>query len=373
MPIQIIGMIRTDNLSEIDSARAQTVEATLDPGFVAAFARAHEEAGFDRVLIGFHSTGPDAWAIAQHAAAHTTTLGLLIAHRPGFLAPTVAARAAATLDHLTGGRVALNIVTGGSDAELAKDGDWSEKDTRYRRTDEFLDVLRAIWTSQEPFDYAGEFYQVNNAFSDIKPLQQPAIPVYFGGASQAAVPVGARHADVYMFWGEPLVETAARMDAVRAAAPPGRDPAFSVSVRPILGRTEDEAWTKAHAYLERIVALCGQPPSVAPAAGSQRLLALAERQDVFDERLWMAVAAATGAGANTSALVGTPDQVAASLLRYYDLGVTSILIRGFEPLEDVRAFGEELIPLLRAGAAQRDAAGTGAAGVLAGARGTAGD
>lgn len=357
MPIQIIGMIRTDNLSEIDSAVAQTVEATLDPGFVAEFARAHEAAGFDRVLIGFHSTGPDAWAVAAHAAAQTGNLGMLIAHRPGFLAPTVAARMAATMDHFTGGRVALNIVTGGSDAELAKDGDWSEKDTRYRRTDEFLDVLRMVWSSAQPFDYDGEFYRVKNAFSDIKPLQKPAIPIYFGGASDAAVPVGAKHADVYMFWGEPLADTKTRMETVRAAAPPGRSPAFSVSFRPILGATEGEAWEKAHHYLGRVVALRGQPPGAAPAAGSQRLLALAAQQEVFDERLWMKIAAATGAGANTSALVGTAEQVAASLLRYYDLGVTSILLRGFAPLDDVREFGRELIPLVREGVAARARAG----------------
>jgi alkanesulfonate monooxygenase len=357
MPIQIIGMIRTDNLSEIDSAVAQTVEATLDPGFVAEFARAHEAAGFDRVLIGFHSTGPDAWAVAAHAAARTERLAMLVAHRPGFLAPTVAARMAVTLDHVTGGRIALNIVTGGNDAELARDGDWSEKDTRYRRTDEFLEIVRKVWTNPQPFDYDGEFYRVKNAFSDIKPLQKPSIPIYFGGASDAAVPVGAKHADIYMFWGEPLADTKARIERVRAAAPPGRSPAFSVSVRPILGATEAEAWEKAHDYLERIVALRGQPPGSAPAAGSQRLLALAAQQEVFDERLWMRIAAATGAGANTSALVGTAEQVAAALLRYYDLGVTSILIRGFAPLDDVREFGRELIPLVREGVAARDRAG----------------
>src|SRR5262245_31703639 len=151
MPIQLIGMIRTDNKSEIDSAVAQTVEGVIDPEFVAEFARAHEAAGFDRVLIGFHSTGPDGWAVAAHAAAHTKHLHMLVAHRPGFLAPTVAARAAVTLDHFTGGRVSLNIVTGGSDSDLARDGDWSEKDNRYRRTDEFLDVVRTVWTSETPF------------------------------------------------------------------------------------------------------------------------------------------------------------------------------------------------------------------------------
>lgn len=356
MPVRFIGMIRTDNISEIDSAVALSVEAMIDPGFVAAFARTHERAGFDRVLIGCHSTGPDAWAVAGHAAGHTERLHMLVAHRPGFQAPTVAARAAVTLDHFTGGRMSLNIVSGGSDGEMAKDGDWSEKDARYRRTDEFLDIVRKVWTSAEPFSYEGEFYSVQNAFSDVKPVQR-SIPIYFGGASGAAVPVGARHADVYMFWGEPLAETAQRMAAVRAAAPPERSPGFSVSFRPILGATEAEAWEKAHHYLERIVAHRGQAPGSAPAAGSQRLLDLAARQEVFDERLWMAIAAATGAGGNSSALVGTPEQVAASLLRYYDLGITSFLIRGFEPLQDAAAFGRELIPLVREGAARRDGAG----------------
>lgn len=160
-----------------------------------------------------------------------------------------------------------------------------------------------------------------------------------------------------MFWGEPLAETAQRMAAVRAAAAPGRSLAFSVSFRPILGATEAEAWEKAHHYLERITAHRGKAPGSAPSAGSQRLLDLAAKQEVFDERLWMAIAAATGAGGNSSALVGTPEQVAASLLRYYDLGITSVLIRGFEPLQDAAEFGRELIPLVREGVARRDGAG----------------
>ncbi|MBA2598568.1 MAG: LLM class flavin-dependent oxidoreductase [Chloroflexia bacterium] len=356
LDVQFLGMIRTDNISEIDSAVALSVEATINPTFVTDFARAHEKAGFDRVLIGYHSTGPDAWAVAAHAAANTERLHMLVAHRPGFQAPTVAARTAVTLDHLTNGRISLNIVTGGSDAELAKDGDWSEKDTRYRRTDEFLDIVRAVWTSPAPFSYEGEFYRVKDAFSDVKPVQKPAIPIYFGGASGAAVPVGAKHADVYMFWGEPLADTTARFDAVRAAAPPGRSPAFSVSVRPILGATEREAWDKAHDYLEQVVSHRGAAPGSAPASGSQRLLDLAAKQEVFDDRLWMAIAAATGAGGNTSALVGTPRQVAQSLLRYYDLGITSFLIRGFQPLQDATEFGRELIPLVREEVARRDRA-----------------
>ncbi len=219
--------------------------------------------------------------------------------------------------------------------------------------------MRKVWTSDRPFDYDGAFYTVRGAFADAKPVQQPSIPLYFGGASGPAIPVGAKHADVYMLWGEPLAAVKERIAAVRAAAPAGRSPSFSVSLRPILGRTEDEAWETARGYLDRIIAhrrRAGLPtgPNTAPAAGSQRLLAFAGEQEVFDKRLWMPIAAATGAGGNTTALVGTPEQVAESIVDYYDAGVTSILIRGFRPLADTVAYGRDLLPLVHAEVARRD-------------------
>ncbi len=140
-----------------------------------------------------------------------------------------------------------------SDADQARDGDWSTKDDRYRRTDEYLTILKKVWTSDEPFDFEGEFYKLAGTFSELKPIQQPHIPLYFGGASAAAVPVGAKHADVYMLWGEPLANVAERIAEVRAAAPEGRSPEFSVSLRPIIAPTTEQAWAKAHDYLERIV------------------------------------------------------------------------------------------------------------------------
>jgi len=352
-------MIRTDNVSEIDGVAASQIERSLDPKFVADFARVHEEGGFERILIGYHTTSPDGWAVAAHAAANTETLHVLLAHRPGFVAPPVTARAAVTHDHLTNGRFSFNIVTGGSDADQARDGDWSTKDDRYRRTDEYLTILNKVWTSDKPFDFEGEFYKLAGTFSELKPVQQPHIPIYFGGASAAAVPVGAKHADVYMLWGEPLANVAERIADVRAAAPEGRSPEFSVSLRPIIAPTTEKAWAKAHDYLERIVGhRDGQravDQSIAPATGSKRLLEQAAQQEIYDERLWMPIAAATGAGGNTTALVGTPEEVAESILRYYDLGVNSILIRGFRPYEDVIDYGRELIPLVQAEVARRDA------------------
>lgn len=357
MPVEFIGMIRGNDVSEIDRADA-SVEERIDPAFVRAYARAHEEAGFDKVLIGAYSTGPDGWSVAAHAAAHTERLGMLVAHRPGFLSPTLAARAAITQDHLSNGRIALNIVTGGSDADLARDGDRTAKEQRYRRTDEYLGIVKRVWTADEPFDHDGEFYTIRGAWADAKPVQRPSIPIYFGGASGAAVAVAARHADVYMLWGEPRAAIRERIEAVRAACPPGRSPRFSLSVRPILGRTEEEAWATARSYLDRVVALRGGAVAAAStrpgATGAQRLLAFAAEGEIHDERLWTPIAAATGAGGNTTALVGTPEQVAEALLAYVDLGIGSILLRGFRPLADAAEFGRELLPLVRAEVARRE-------------------
>ena len=360
MPIQFIGMVRTNNVSEIHGPANTLIENVIDPEFQLTFFRAHEDNGFDRVLIGHHSTTPDGWEIASFGAAHTEKLNFLIAHRPGFAAPTVAARRAVTLDHFSKGRIALHIITGGSDPDQQMDGDWLGKDERYARTDEYLDVINKVWSSEIPFDHEGAFYHVKGAFSTVKPYQQPRIPIYFGGASGPAVAFGGKHADVYALWGEPLAATKGRIDAVRAAAN-GRDVQFSLSLRLILGVTEAEAWDKAHDYLERIVAHRDGRRVIAddkrPAAeGSRRLLEFAAEKELHDKRLWTPIAAATGAGGNTTALVGTPEQVTEALLDYYDIGITSFLVRGFRPLEDAIEYGREVIPLVRAEVAKRDLA-----------------
>ena len=353
--IEIIGMISTTLASELYGR--SIISGAVDPEFIAKFARVHEDGGFDRVLVGYGSSGADGFAVTAHAASVTTRLGYLIAHRPGFVAPTLAARKAATLDHVTGGRIALHIITGGSDAEQQRDGDFLDHDARYRRTDEYLEVLRRTWSSDKPFDFEGEFYRVRGAFSEVKPLQRPAIPIYFGGASGPALTVGAKHCDVYALWGEPVAAIRQSMTEVRAAAPAGREPRFSVSVRPILGATEAQAWSRARGMLDRIIELnAGAKTPARQNVGSLRLLDLAARGEVHDKRLWTAIAAATGAAGSTTALVGTAEQVAESLLDYYDAGATTILIRGFDPLQDAIEFGRDLIPLVRAGVAQRERA-----------------
>ena len=347
MTVKFIGYIGFNDSSETHAA---TRSRTLDKIYVEAAAKAQEDGDFDRVLIPFASNSPESQIVAAHAAAITTRLGFLVAHRPGFTQPTVAARQLATLDQLSGGRVAVHIITGGADDEMARDGDTgTQKAERYARTDEYLTVLRQEWSAAQPFDHKGRFYDVRQGFSAIKPDN---LPVFFGGSSEEAIDVAGRHADVYALWGETLEQVGEAVRRVRgSAARYGRRPGFSLSLRPIIAETEEAAWEKAHAIEEQVRAnreAAGLPVSGHRPlnAGSLRLLETA-KSGRRDTRLWTGVAALTGAQGNSTGLVGTPDQVADAMLEYYDIGIDHFLIRGFDPLQDAIDYGRDLIPLVR--------------------------
>jgi alkanesulfonate monooxygenase len=356
--VPFIGMISHRAQSETSPPAPGVI---FDPGYIARFARTHEAAGFDRILIAWLSSQPDAMLVAAHAAASTSRIGLMVAHRPGFVAPTVAARAFATLDHLSGGRAAMHVITGGSPAEQGADGDFLGHDARYARTDEYVGLMRRVWTEAAPFDHDGPHYRVARAFAEIRPVQRPHIPIYFGGSSDAAIAVAGRHADVYAFWGETLDQARETIAKVRAsAAAAGRDPAalrFSISFRPVLAETEAAAWARAQAILARILELRGGQRATgnrsAESVGSARLLEAAKGGPVRDKRLWTEVAAAIGAGHNSTALVGTAEQVADTLADYWEIGVGTFLIRGFDPLEDAAEYGRSLLPATRAAIAAR--------------------
>ena len=363
MALQVIGMIGV--APPADDATVHIIDGGVSPEYLVEFSKAHDRAGFDLVLVGYTSTSADGWAVATHAAANTKSVGYLIAHRPGFVAPTLAARKAATFDQLSQGRFALHVIAGASDRDQRRDGDYLEKAERYERAGEYLHVMRRCWTKTEPFDHHGRFYQMTDIRSDVQPFQQPAPPVFFGGSSEEALTMGAEHCDVYAVFGEPLAATADRFaDFRKRAAKYNRQPTFSMSFRPILGKTEGQAWDRAARILAAIENNgSAQSSRLTGSAGprpydrsGERMLAHAAAADVHDERLWMKVAEATGAPGNTSCLVGTAEQVADALLEYYKLGdLSHVLIRGFDPLEDAKEFGEELIPRLKAGALAIDA------------------
>lgn len=368
-PIEFIGFLGSAPFSEVEAGNGGP---NVQPEYIAAIARAHEDADFDRALIGYGADGADGWQVGAYAAQQTDRLGFLIAHRPGFVQPTVAARFASTLDVTSKGRVALHIITGGSDAEQARDGDFLPKEERYARSGEYMQVLKKCWNEREPFTHEGRFYKFVDVRQAVRPHENRDIPLYFGGSTPVAFDIGAKQADVYAMFGEPIEDVRATIaDIRRRAAAFGREPdsiGFSVSLRPILGATEERAWERAFSYLETVRARkrgtdIAAPPgrfmrsggnSIIPSSeASRRLLAVAERGDVVDERLFMAIARETGAGGNSTAPVGTPEQVAKTLLDYIDAGATTLLIRGYDALKDAAEYGVDLIPLVRQEMAHR--------------------
>ena len=390
MPVEVIGMVGTRDASEIkgplvDGPVVDWMDGpVIDPQYLMDIAHAHDEGGFDRVLVGYGAVAPEGWAIAATVLHSTKHLKVLVAHRPGFVQPVVLARMAATLDHLTGGgRIAIHFITGGDEADQHREGDFVPHDARYRRTKEVMAIARRIWNEDTPFDFEGEFFRYEGAFSSVKPVTPGGIPFYFAGASPPAIEVGAVEADVYAFWGEPRDAVAARMDAIgKVAGKAGRSLRYSISLRPIIAETEAEAWEKAEWIAEKTaerIELAKQrmaghketyeglgggrnatfsvdrDTSGTTSVGRKRLIEMSADKDVYDERLWMKVANLTGAAGNSTALVGTPEQVAEAMLRYYDLGITTLLLKGFDPLADAVDYGKRLLPLVREGAARRDA------------------
>jgi alkanesulfonate monooxygenase len=390
MPVEILGMVGARDASEIKGPLVDgpvvdwTDGPVVDPQYLTEIARAHDDGGFDRVLIGYGAVAPEGFAIASHVLNCTRQLKVLIAHRPGFTAPSVLARQASTLDQLTGGgRVAMHFITGGDEADQRREGDFTAKEGRYRRTGEVMHLLRRLWAEDKPFDYKGEFYTLDAAFTSVKPVHENGIPMFFGGASAAAIETGAQYADVYAFWGEPRAAVAERISEIDAAvARHGRQLRYSLSTRPIIADTEAEAWDKAQwigeLAEERInlakermsggkdsyTGLGGaanatysveRATSMTNSEGRKRLIAMSAESDVFDERLWMKIANLTGAAGNSTALVGTPEQVADAMLKYYELGIGAFILKGFDPVPDAADYGKRLLPLVRDGVARIDA------------------
>ena len=362
--VNIVGMIGTQRESAANSGATVSVfggginpgsdiPQGIDPDYILEFAQVHENSGFDMVLTGYSSSTPDGFEVTSYAAAHTRRIGFLIAHRPGFVTPTLAARKIATLDQLTKGRIALHIISGGSDKEQRSDGDWIGHDDRYRRTDEYMGLLTRIWDEYEPFNHEGEFYKLEGAYSQVRCFQSPIVPLFFGGASDIALDVGSKRADVFALWGEPLSEIKDRITNIRNRAQSyNRNIKFSLSVRPVLGKTEAVAWDRAQSILDHVKHAThgkiepGQPARL-QSEGSRRLLKFAKQGDLHDDRLWMPIAAASGAAGSTTCLVGTAEQVADSLSKYFELGCDTFIIRGFDPIADAKEYGEDLIPLIR--------------------------
>ncbi|MCX4835399.1 LLM class flavin-dependent oxidoreductase [Streptomyces sp. NBC_01016] len=375
MPVEFLGIAATNDGSETTSRSG----AAFDKEYTLRLARAHEDHDWDRVLFAYGSGSPDPAPAAAYIASHLDRLQILLAHRPNVSYPTFAAKTFATLDRISDGRLTVHFITGGNDQEQGREGDTLTKDERYSRTREYIQLVKKIWTTHEPFDHEGEHYRFHDFVSDVFPVQQPRPGVSFGGSSPAAYAAGGAEADIYCLWGEPLAKTAEQIETVKAAAKAaGRTdvPRIQVAFRPIIAPTEELAWEKAHRTVGAIKARKERGERIGRRhhghaepqnTGSQRLIAIAEAGERYDRALWTPTAAATGGAGNSNALVGTPETVAQALLDYYDLGVDILSARGYDLLDDAIDFGRYVIPIVREEVAKRDAEraarGTGAAAV----------
>jgi alkanesulfonate monooxygenase len=321
--------------------------ATLS--YLAQVARAAEQSGFDAALTPTGTFCDDAWITTAALSSMVDRLRFLVAFRPGSLTPTLAAQQALTFQRHTGGRLLLNIVTGGDDDEQRRYGDGLDKDGRYARTDEFLTILRGIWGS-ESFSYKGAHLWVDDAVA--RGSGEPP-EIYFGGSSDAAIQVAARHADVYLTWGDPPPALEAHVARVRALAEEeGRELRFGVRLHTIARDTAEEAWRAADALIadadDDAIAAAQARLASSAAVGQRRMAQLhggrRDRLEVYPN-LWAGIGLLR-AGAGT-ALVGSHEQIADLMQEYHDIGITEFILSGYPHVEEAYAFGEGVRPILR--------------------------
>jgi alkanesulfonate monooxygenase len=317
--------------------------------YLGQIARAAEDLGFEAALTPTGAWCEDAWLSTAMLSQVSERLKFLVAFRPGLTSPFLAAQMAGTFQNLSGGRLLLNVVTGGESHEQRMFGDFLDKDARYARCGEFLDVVTRLWRG-ETVTYEGEHLRVEDAVLDQRP--DPVPDIYFGGSSPAAATVAARHADVYLTWGEPPEAVRDKLDTIRKrAADEGREVRFGIRMHTITRDTSEEAWAEADrllagidpAAIEKVQAGLRRSES----EGQRRMLELhngsKDGLEVYPN-LWAGVGLVRG-GAGT-ALVGSHEEVADRIEEYADLGIDEFILSGYPHLEGAYWFGEGVLPLL---------------------------
>jgi alkanesulfonate monooxygenase len=307
--------------------------------------------GFAAALLPTGRSCEDAWIVSSALMSVTTRMKFLVALRPGLVSPGVAARMAATFDRLSGGRLLINIVTGGDPIELAGDGLHLGHDERYRLTDEFLTVWRNMLSGREE-DFTGDHLTVKGTKLLFPAVQKPYPPLYFGGSSAAAIDIAARHVDVYLTWGEPPVDVAEKIAIAReAAAQQGRQLRFGIRLHLIVRETTAEAWRAAEDLIrfadDAAIAAAQKALAQHDSVGQQRMRRLhsGSKADLeVSPNLWAGVGLLRG-GAGT-ALVGDPAVVAERMHEYAALGIDTFICSGYPHLEESYRVAELLFPLL---------------------------
>ncbi|EPD40100.1 FMNH2-dependent alkanesulfonate monooxygenase [Delftia lacustris] len=357
-----------------DSRYLGTAEGArpLSHDYVKQVAIAADSLGYEGVLIPTGRSCEDPWVVASSLIPVTRRLKFLVAVRPGLHQPSLAARMAASFDRLSGGRLLINLVTGGDRAELEGDGVFLDHAERYEQSAEFIRIWREILERSHEggtLDYEGEHLSVKGAKLLFPPLQKPYPPVYFGGSSEAAHDLAAEQVDAYLTWGEPPAEVAKKIADVREkAARHGRSVKFGIRLHVIVRETEDEAWADADRLISRLkdetVVQAQAAFARMDSEGQRRMAALhaggsrrTRAELEISPNLWAGVGLVRG-GAGT-ALVGDAQTVADRIKEYADLGIDTFVLSGYPHLEEAYRFAELVFPLLPLSVRDRLAGGVG--------------
>jgi alkanesulfonate monooxygenase len=329
-------------------------EPTID--YLASVARTADQLGFEGVLTPTGTWCEDAWLVTSALIRETRRLKFLVAFRPGVTSPTLAAQMAAAFQRISDGRLLLNVVTGGEPTEQRRFGDHLGHAERYDRTDEFLSVVRGTWT-RAPYDFSGEHYRVEGA--QVRGTIDPLPEIYFGGSSGPAGPVAAKHADVYLTWGEPPDQVAQKIAWIRdLARSEGREIRFGLRIHALSRDTSEQAWRQAQLLLDDLdpaeIAKAQEVLAQSESVGQRRMRALNGDRSSFGSvhdleiapNLWAGVGLVRG-GAGT-ALVGSHQEVADRLEEYHRIGIDEFILSGYPHVEEAYWFAEGVKPILRA-------------------------
>ncbi|MBS7791760.1 LLM class flavin-dependent oxidoreductase [Roseococcus sp. SDR] len=312
--------------------------------------QAAEAAGFEYLLVPVAIPCWEAWVTTAFMAGRSSSIRMLVAARPGYINPVMLAKMVTTFDQLTGGRIAVNLIAGQSEAENAADGIRYGKEDRYALMAEEVAIMKALWTATAPLDWEGRFHTLRGARVVPAPLQQPHPRFYLGGGSRQAWEISAAHADVHLFWGDRPETVAEQMTEIRAMAEGqgrGETIGFGMRLQIICRETEEEAWAAAHELVrdvseERSAAVRA---NIANSVANQRVQALlAETGGLIAPNLWAGLAKARqGAGV---AIVGNPTQCADVIQRFIEIGCHSFCLSGYLHDEEAERFGRLVRPIL---------------------------
>lgn len=318
----------------------ENMEASWE--YVSRLARRSEEIGFDVTLIaelnlndikGIQAPSLDAWSTAAALAAVTRKLELMVAVRPTFHLPALLAKQAANIDHISGGRLSLNVVSSWWADEARMYGvAFEQHDERYARTAEWLEVLDGVW-SRDQFSFAGKYYQVERTVLQPKPASRPRPTTYAGGESEAAKELIAQRCDAYLMHGDPPTKIRVRIADVSArrrryGLPPMK---FGVAGFVIVRETEEEARDELRRITDVRQSSAGYQNYQQWLAGTQ-----------LEQRLSLEDYSVSNRGLRCG-LVGTPDQVAQRIAEFEAAGVDLLLLQCSPQLEEMERFSETVI------------------------------